>query len=329
MRRQLRVTALALALSLLFNAVCVVAMLLARRTRYARAIMINDRIVCYVKNVQAAEQLQQELLEEKRANLTNDVHFQENWKDLRVSVEHEPVLTKAQAAEVLRPLLHILVSCYAISVDGEDVVYVATEDAAKAALDLVKTQYVAPGEEVIKQEFKENVEIRPTSVPPEDLQTDIHAAAETLSTGQRATAPHKVRSGECPSEIAGKYGMSLKQLLALNPNLRRADGKLRDLVVGEELSVTRPTRRLTVRTVKEVTQTAVPYSAKPQVQETTLLPPGKEEVTVPGVPGEQSVRLRLELENDQEISRERLEALVTKPAIPARIRRGVARSPSP
>jgi hypothetical protein len=182
LRRHITVLVVLLLVSLVLNALLVWAVAVARRVRYARLIVVDNEVACYVKNADAAEQVKERLLAEKRNGLDGEVHFEQSWKDMQVRAEGEEVVEVEEAVKRLSDQVRILVSCCTISVKGEDIAYMPTEADADMVLKTVKAMYIGEAEEAVSQEFEGDVpKKRPFSIPPEKLQTDLRAVAEKLA----------------------------------------------------------------------------------------------------------------------------------------------------
>lgn len=182
LRRHITVLVVLLLVSLVLNALLVWAVAVARRVRYARLIVVDDRVACYVKNADAAEQVKERLLAEKRNGLDGEVHFEQSWKDMQVKAEGEEVLEVEEAVKQLSDQVRILVSCCTISVKGEDIAYMPTEADADMVLKTVKAMYIEEEEATVSQEFEGDVpKKRPFSVAPGKLQTDLREVAEKLA----------------------------------------------------------------------------------------------------------------------------------------------------
>jgi len=170
-----------LVISVLTNILLASALAVARRVRYARMILIENKVACHVKSAEAAEQVRERILKEKRDSLPGEVQFKETWKDVQVRAEGEEILDVDQAVKKLSKGLHILVNCYAIRVRGKDIIYMPTEADADMVLEAVKAMYLKPGEEPIRQDFEERPLKSAFAVPPGQLQTDVKAAAKTVA----------------------------------------------------------------------------------------------------------------------------------------------------
>lgn len=95
---------------------------------------------------------------------------------------------------------------------------------------------------ITSMEFDNNVEIVEAYLPSEQI-TDINTAIEDVTKDKEAKTIYEVVSGDTLSGIAGKTGISVDDLIALNENLENANSIIR---VGDELTITVPQPELGV-----------------------------------------------------------------------------------
>lgn len=292
------------ALSLLFFVVALVALLALRMGGCrgpARAILVNDETVCYVRDERAAEEVRRRIVSQALGDLTAEAGIEERWEVVRpktVSVD--------EAVELLTGLVHVQVEAVGIEVEGTVLVCVPTETQAEQALQLVKQHYTPQGERLLEQpKFRQKVRLVPQTVRPQEVTRDVEKAAEKLiaSGGERI---YTVKRGDNPSKIAQAFGMSVQELFRLNPGLRG-----RDLKVGETVKVSSDKPLLTVVTVREL-KVRKPVPPPEQVVETDSLPRGEKRVVREGEPGEKVLTLRAVFENDKRVKAQTLDERVIK-----------------
>ncbi|MCD6350569.1 MAG: G5 domain-containing protein [Armatimonadetes bacterium] len=308
------------ALALLFFIVALVALLALRVGGCrgpARAIVINGETVCYVRDEGAAEQVRRKLIEQAKGDLTGDASIEEKWEVVRPKVV--PV---DEAVKQLQGRVHVQLEAVGIEVNGQIIAYLPTESEAKRVLDMVKQHYVPEGERLLEPpKFREKVRLVPATTRPEKVEHDLQKAVDKLlaAGGERT---YTVRAGDYPAAVAKRFGMSLKQLYALNPGI-----KGRDLKVGQKLRIVSKEPRLTVVTVREIkVRKEIPPPEEPV--ETDALLKGEKRVVREGEPGEKVLTLRAVFENDKRIKAQILEDRTIKKPVSRRVMVGT-REPTP
>jgi len=152
----------------------------------------------------------------------------------------------------LRKNFTFLVEAARISVDGKEMAIVASEKDANSVLDDIKTAYLQDGLEIREASFVEDVTVALVFVDYEDIVT-VDRTAEILNTNLIEERIYTIRDGDNLGIIAQNAGMTLKELLALNPGYTESSV----LRIGESLILTVPRPLLSVQTKERVTYTEV------------------------------------------------------------------------
>ena len=135
----LRLYRTGLLLCLLLIVVLLVALLAGRRHRIARAIRVDDKIICLVANRAAAERVREKLLAPVKERWGGTPSFREKWDhiDWPASEEYE-VVSVDEAVVSLAPVLTPLITATAITVDGRHAVILPDRDMADKTLEALK-----------------------------------------------------------------------------------------------------------------------------------------------------------------------------------------------
>lgn len=290
----LRIYRAALCLSLIV-VVVLFSILLAGRRRFARAIHIDGKLVCLVANKRTADEVHRQLLAEGKGDLPGDAGLAQQWEDSTWPVEDMEVLSARQTIKLLRPKLTVLVTGAAISVDGTEMVVMATRELADSVLETLKNKYISEGDKIIgRQKFRQEVLIADVQKPPDEILTDIGTAVQKLSQDRKGAKTYVVKAGDYPAKIANLHDMSLPELYALNSGL-----KGRTIIrEGEKFKVSAPAAPITVVTVKEKVFTK-PIKAGREIIESEALPRGERRVAREGVPGKKKIFVHYVYENAQ------------------------------
>jgi murein DD-endopeptidase MepM/ murein hydrolase activator NlpD len=196
---------------------------------------------------------------------------------------------------------------------GDQVVgYFNGEDEAEEVLRAYKLKYVSKeelekieenAEEIEKEEllvgekrvsavtFSEEVSIVEKNVVPTEILT-IEQGIKLFEQGTLKEKVHKVSDGEVLGEIAGKYDLSTKELLALNTSLTE-DSLLQ---IDQEINVTAYEPFVNIHiTEEEIVEEKIEYET--DIIESEEMDKGEQEVKQKGKDGKKEVHYRLEKVN--------------------------------
>jgi len=172
-----------------------------------------------------------------------------------------------------------LVFGYGISVDGNVVTALESEEEAKGLIDELLMSYKTETNEV---SFVSKIEVAPARVR-DSLLMDRAGAAAVLTGSREEPVVHTVEKGETFSQIAENYKISSEALMQNNSGI--VPEKLQ---IGQKLNVTAPVPLVSVKTVEQITVTEkVPYEITEQ-QDSSMYK-GIRKVLVSGIYGEKSV----------------------------------------
>lgn len=175
---------------------------------------------------------------------------------------------------------------FAINVDGRDFAYLRDKASAEQVLERLKAPYEQNSGSGVVVDFAENVSIEERIFPndklaelqtPDDVYSSIMQDNETIKK-------YVVQKGDTVSEIAEKFGVSIKDIEKANPGL-----DVDRISIGQELNLSVPRYVINVRQIRTVAyEDAAPYSV--EYEETDELYKGDYEVKVRGVEGKKLVK---------------------------------------
>lgn len=282
-----------------------------------RAILVDGKIAAYVHDHGAADRVHRGLLAAETKSLPGRAVLKESWQDFQPSV-----LRPDDAIKQLQGKVHVLVQAFAITANGKFLLALPTKAMADQVLATTLARFTAQGEKLLEQpRFKEKVpDPVADDVPAEDVARDPAKALELLVA---APTPGKyvVQAGDSPDKIARKYGLTVKQFLALNPGLRP-----KQIHAREEVIIGAAHAPLTVITIRQMTEKQPIPPPEKKVSSTTL-PAGETKVIDPGTAGEKTVTLRAVFENDRRVKTSVISQQTTVQPKPRTIAVGAASSP--
>jgi len=271
------------------------------RPRQARAIKLDDDIVLWVKDGRAADRVLKRVLESKRG-AHFDATVAHETLDLPEGVD---ISGEREAMAQLAQRLNVLVVGWKIVVEGKDMVTMDSKEHADKVLEELKTRWaqLKDGEQIIEQRLDPEPDIRETTVPPDELHTDVAAAAEMLQSSEPESLSYVVQPGDNPSLVASKFGVRLSDLVAQNPTLKQVIDGERYLRPGEKLVVRKQRKGVKVITVKQYEEERI-TELPPLIRRTAALPEGEERLEREGTPERRKVIATVTLVNDKEIGRD-------------------------
>ncbi len=101
---------------------------------------------------------------------------------------------------------------------------------------------------LISMEYGDTVEIVETYMPEKCL-SDLSAAIEEVTKEQETNKIYEVQSGDTLSEISESNGLTLEELIAMNPTIENENSMIR---VGDEIIITVPEPELSINRVEEL-----------------------------------------------------------------------------
>lgn len=173
-------------------------------------------------------------------------------KGVHVSKKTETLAADSLLAK-LRDSVAYNIEAYGIAVNGNVVVTLKNEAEAKEVLEYLNSKYTPEGAENVSISYVEDVQIVSQFTNADGVMS-VEDAKNKIALGESSTKTYTVASGDSLSSIAGRFSMSLNDLIELNPDLSVTSS----IYVGEEIQVRSNDPYITVKatvTEKE-TQTA-------------------------------------------------------------------------
>jgi murein DD-endopeptidase MepM/ murein hydrolase activator NlpD len=207
----------------------------------------------------------------------------------------------------LRHLLSYKVESRMITVNGKEILPVASEEDVEKVLELVAVAYLPTNSNVSLEavELGENLSSEIHYAYAEDI-FDVETVAAILLRGTDRKEIYLVSRGDCLSTIARDYNLSVADLKDANPQING------DLIrVGDEISLIVPDPIVNVITVERmVVEEKIPFATQ-YINDSNMWRMQTKVVT-PGVFGTREVTFQITRENGVEIDRKKAMETVTK-----------------
>jgi murein DD-endopeptidase MepM/ murein hydrolase activator NlpD len=192
----------------------------------------------------------------------------------------------------------------AITVNGQDVVAVANNEAAKQVRDTILDEYrttvLGDADAVEQLAFAETIDWHPKVIPSERVRS-VEEAISLLKHGTDKVVTYQVKPGDTGWDIARSYNVSTEQLADANP-----DVNMENLQIDQVLNVTFKEPYVHTQSVsKREVQEAIPFTE--QVEMDSSLWPWQYVVVKAGVPGSRKLTIREYRENGRVVKTEVVE----------------------
>lgn len=215
-----------------------------------------------------------------------------------------------------------LKEAYGLYVDGEFIAAIASETDMRYILQSILRKYDA-ADGSASAAFIEDVQL------VKGLYTSISVLSSRdmqvlLNSPRQVKQTYTVKDGDTPSSIAGKLGMTMAKLKALNPGVDLDNGSLKP---GDQLTVSAEKGVFTIKMQKKITYTR-PISYKTVTEKTDSLYVGTSKVKTQGVNGTEEVVDLITYIDGVEVSRENISKTVIKQPVNKVVQVGTKKKPT-
>ncbi|KUO65889.1 MAG: hypothetical protein APF84_01120 [Gracilibacter sp. BRH_c7a] len=221
----------------------------------------------------------------------------------------DTVINDEQLVTLLKEKLNWEAQSWAITINGEPVVHLASNESAEGALELVMKQYLSVDNEQVTVEdvaFEEEVQIVDAYISLKQLMTS-EKAAEILTQGLFEKVQYEVKEGDSLWTIASDNNITFDELQEANPEVK-------DFIkVGDYINLIKSEPPLSVvymiqKTVEESMPYTTVYEYDPSLYQGQMI------VKKAGTYGSRQVTYRITEINGREKARETLaEKIMLKP----------------
>ena len=305
-------------------------------------VYVNDEFLGTVQNREHVEQLVSGKISQVKTNfqdkeltyITDEISF------IPEQVFRETTLNDQEVLEAIEDEFEVFVESVALQINGEPVVYLENVETAEELLQQLKYKYISEEElqeleqgrkstelkvgetRITDINFSENITLSLEDVKPEQVLT-VEDAFTLLETGTLEQKTYTVQEGDVLGTIANRHGLTLKELLELNPGVTEDT----ILQIGDELNVTvlKPYVDIIFEKMTKVSE-EIPYQTK--VIEDNSMYKGESKIEQQGAPGEKIVTYQIVERNGEQIKKKlQEEEIVTEP-VDRVIRKGTKVIPS-
>ena len=260
-------------------------------------------------------------LEEQSELLGIDVVCGDSVKIERVSSREAVYYSTKDAVTALNGYVQVLAKAAAICVagvnDGQPVMYVANEEAARDVLEQVKAHYGRVGEDNVEAiGILEQVGAFSSKVAPEQV-FSTEEAANMLLFGDAYVEYHFVETeGETFEYIANRYDLEVEDIKEANPAVDPTN-----MAVGEAILLAKVSPLISVQ-VKRVVVSREETTFETEQRDNYEMPRGESKIVEEGSPGEDEVTTEVIERNGVVVAQNRVSALTLVEPVTRVVERG-------
>jgi murein DD-endopeptidase MepM/ murein hydrolase activator NlpD len=291
---------------------------------FGTVVLVNEEEVGFLHDTELAEledfiaSLELSAQQYYRMNVqrNEDISFME---DRRPGQHMDVELIKGE----LEQRLSFSAMGYILSVDGQEMVTLASMEDYESLLEIISTAYITERKNttVVEVDIQENLVCEPCPVAPEDI-ISVEDAASILLTGTTKREIYLVSRGDSLWTIARANNMSVSQLQSANPQVNGTS-----IHPGDELNLIVAEPIINVSVVEERTVTEkIPF--KTTYTTDSKLWRYQTKVITKGSNGERQVSYKVTLENGQEVDRVKIDEKILKEPVTQVVARGTANAPA-
>lgn len=226
-----------------------------RKSGYA--VNYNGKFMGYVKDKNVVLVALKDV-KEKISEYDPDIKVSDDLKFKRVLVDSSKLTQGSNIEQVMETGLYDQYTAYGITVNGNEMAVVATQDEANQVIQGVKAYFEkqegSSSIKVLDVTIKDDIEIN-KEVVDSSKKVDVNDAVNLLTSSKGVTKKYIVKSGETIWQIARDSGMKIQQLASLNPGL-----DINKLKVGQTIYLSASVPNLNIQTtVQAAFDQNIPY----------------------------------------------------------------------
>ncbi len=286
-------------------------------------IMVDGKPVVCVYSEKDAEVVLTKIKSESGCN-PSEVQFLQEVRVTRAPYDARPV-SRSRAFSTMRRAVCALAPRWAVIVDGKPIVALPDKKTAANTLEAAKMKFGSIVQNLAEEpQFKQNVTVDIAAVPLKLCCKTAEEAVNLIFSDkpvETKDALYTVCDGDIAGAIADKHGLSLAQIMRINPGVNLAH-----LNIGDKVHVKAPVKeaepKLTV-IVRDLSDKVETIPAPVQYVSSAQLYLGKSTVLSAGRSGQRQIKVATIYENGIKTGSEIMTEDILREASPRRIARGI------
>lgn len=212
-RRQLKIGAISV-----FIAILALSMFVVLR-KNAVKVYVDEEYVCMLKNSKVkAEDFVNTVTAQLAGEVGTNVKINEEVKFVPARGKKKDFVTPEYAISKIKQKVTYKVEAAVITVDGGEILALATKEQAKEILDGIIAEYIPDGSNIVESGFVEKVDTITKFVDSKAIVSKEEAVAK-LTAGTSTVKDYYVASGDTLFRIATKNSITVEDVLAANPGM--------------------------------------------------------------------------------------------------------------
>lgn len=212
-RRQIKIWAIGA-----FITILALSMFIVLR-KNADKVYVGDKYVCMIKNSNVkAEDFVNTVTAQLSSEVGTNVKINEEVKFVPSRGKKKEFVTPEYAISEIKKIVTYKVEAAVITVDGGEILALATKEQAKEILDGIIAEYIPEGSNIVESGFVEKVETITKFVDSKEIVSKEEAVAK-LTAGTSTTKDYYVATGETLFKIATKNSITVEDVLEANPGM--------------------------------------------------------------------------------------------------------------
>ena len=200
----------------------------------AKEVFVGEKSIGIISDKKiTAEEIQNTSIAKLKENLGTDIKVNEEIKLKPVHASKKELVSIDYVLSEIPKQYTFQVEASSIFINGEEKAIVKSEEEAKNILAKLVSKYVPEGAKLVSTPtFVEKVELKPKYVGEEEIMEN-EAAFGVLNVNSDQGKKYTVKAGDSLYKIASNSGMTLAQLLKVNPDLTENS----ILKIGQEINI--------------------------------------------------------------------------------------------
>lgn len=306
-----RTTVYATAIGMMF--VLVYGSVASMNLTFAKQVIANGTPVGIVKDVDEFEKKVDELEEELAVLAEGEFSDSADLVYITRLCHESDVTSETEIMQNMMATYEETTLAYALYIDGSLICATKEETDVKSALDEYKNQFAVDVEGAVA-DFYQSVEIKNEYVPVAYL-CSKDGVLNSVTKTQEEIIEYTVQNNDTIWDIATRYGMSVDEIMEINPEMT-------DLIKeGDVLKLNESEPLLQVKvSYTETVEQAIPYENETVNDEN--MRKGLTEVVVQGVDGKKTVTQEVVLINGKQVAVNIVEENIIQEAVPGKVKVG-------
>ena len=214
----------------------------------AYAVNVGENQVAIIKmgKEDIGDELEKQAIMKIESSQGSRILVNENTTYTPIHASKKEMMSAEEVISKISAALTYKMEAFSISVEGTRMVILKNQKEVDTVLDSIASPYLLDGVKIVEKGFVEDVKAESIYVEFDEVD-DMEKALRILTSTLKTAQTYTVSDGDNLGLIASRTGMTMEQILEINPNLS-IKGILR---IGAVINLTVDKPLISVRTVEE------------------------------------------------------------------------------